>query len=59
MYLRQLFNENKLKLVSLNGPSQVHLSCPDNDGSNRTVYKICLKYSTETQKEVKTQKEVG
>ena len=49
MYLRRPFSENKIKLVYSNGPTQVHLSCSANDGSNKTVYKTCLKYSKETQ----------
>ena len=28
----------------------MNLSCPVNDGSNRTAYKTCLKFWIETQK---------
>ena len=33
MYLRLLFGDKKIKLVYSNGQSQIHLSCPVNDGS--------------------------
>ena len=38
MYFRGLFSDNKTKLVYSNGLSQVHLSNPFSDGSNRTAY---------------------
>ena len=37
MYLRQHFNDKKIKLVYSNEPNQMNLSCPVNDGSNRTA----------------------
>ena len=50
MYFRGPFSDNKTKLVYSNGLSQVHLSSPFSDGSNRTAQKTCLKLSIETQK---------
>ena len=47
---RRLFSDKRTKLVYSNGPSQVHLSCPVNDGKNRTALKTCLKFSIGTQK---------
>ena len=43
MYFRGLFSDNKTKLVYSNGLSQVHLSSPFSDGSNRTAYKNMFK----------------
>ena len=37
MYFRRLFRDNKTKLVYSTGLSQVHLSMPFSDGSNRTA----------------------
>ena len=50
MYLRRLFSDKKIILVYLNALNQMNLSCPVNDGSNRTAYKTCLKFWVETQK---------
>ena len=50
MYLRRLFSDKKIILVYLNALNQMNLSCPVNDGSNRTAYKTCLKFWIETQK---------
>ena len=50
MYLRRLFSDKKIKLVYSNAPKRMNLSCPVNDGSNRTAYKTCLKFWIETQK---------
>ena len=50
MYLRRLFSDKKIILVYSNALNQMNLSCPVNDGSNRTVYKTCLKFWVETQK---------
>ena len=44
MYLRRLFSDKKIKLADSNGPSQMHLCCPVNDGSSRTAYKTCLQF---------------
>ena len=48
MYLRRLFSDKKIILVYSNALNQMNLSCPANDGSNRTAYKTCLKFSIET-----------
>ena len=37
MYFRGLLSDNKTKLVYSNGLSQVHLSSPFSDDSNRTA----------------------
>ena len=50
MYLRRLFSDKKIILVYSNALNQMNLSCPVNDGSNRTAYKTCLKFWIETQK---------
>ena len=57
MYLRQLFSDNKTRLVYSNGPRQVHFSCLFSDGSNRTPYKTCLNFSIETHKKRRLAKE--
>ena len=49
-FRRRLFSDKKTKLVYLNGPNQVHLSCPIKDSKNGTAYKIFLKLSTKIQK---------
>ena len=55
MYFRKrLFSDKKTKLVYSNGPSQVHLSYPVNDGNNKTAYKTCLKLSIEKPKKKNT-----
>ena len=43
-------SDKKIKSVYSNGPGQLHLSCPVNDRTNKTVYKTCLKFWIETQK---------
>ena len=50
MYLRRLFSDKKIILVYLNALNQMNLSCPVNDGSNRTAYKTCLNFRIETHK---------
>ena len=50
MYLRELFSDQKIKLVYSNEPNQMDLSCPVNDSSNRTAYKTRLKFWIEIQK---------
>ena len=45
------------KIVYSNGPSQVHVSFPVNDDSNRTAYKTCLKFSMKTHKKRRLAKE--
>ena len=51
MYFRKrLFSDKKTKLVYSNGPSQVHLSYPVNNGNNK---KTCLKLSVEKQNKTK------
>ena len=50
MYLRRLLSDKKIKFVYSNAPNQVNLSCPVNDGSNKTAYKTCLKLFIETRK---------
>ena len=57
MYLRQLFSDKKTKLVHSNGQSQVHLSCPVSDGTNRVAYKTCCKLPIETHKKRRLTKE--
>ena len=37
MYLRQLLSDKNIKLVYSNEPNQIILSCPVNDGSDRTA----------------------
>ena len=55
MYFRKrLFSDKKTKLVYSNGPSQVHLSYPVNDGNNKTAYKTCLKLLIEKPKKTHT-----
>ena len=39
MHLRRQFGDNKIILVYWNALNQMNLSCPFNDGSNRTGYK--------------------
>ena len=50
MYLRRLFSDKKIILVYSNALNQMNLSCPVNDGSNRTAYKTCLNFIIETHK---------
>ena len=56
MYLRRLFSDKRIKLVYPNRPSEMHLSCPVNDGRNRTAFKTCLKYSMQKEKKCKLAK---
>ena len=44
MYHRRLFSEKIIKLVYSNEKKQMNLSCPVNDGMNRTAYNTCLKF---------------
>ena len=55
MYLRRLFSDKKIILLYSNAPNQMNLSCPVDDGSNRTAYKTCLKFLIETQKKQASQ----
>ena len=50
IFLRRLFSDRKIILVYSNALNQLNLSCPVNDGSNRTAYKTCLNFRIETHK---------
>ena len=53
MYLKWLLSDKKIKLVILIEPSQMHLSCPVNNGTNKTANKT---FNRDTKKKFKLSK---